>query len=353
MKNNLLLHQLFEKESSTYTYLLVDPASKEGILIDPVIEMTERDLKLTKELGVSLKLILETHVHADHITGSGEIRKQTGAKIGISSAYDMSCADLHLDDNQRLKFGEHEIRAIHTPGHTSGCTSYQIGNWLFTGDALLIRGCGRTDFQEGSADKLFHSVRDKLFNLPEETVVYPAHDYKGFSQSTIGDEKRLNPRLKMENSKEDFLLIMKNLKLAQPKKIIESVPANLLCGLPSRFPELDSLEVEGMPVLNAEEAHQRLGQFRIIDVRGEDEFNNELGHIPSAALKTLGDPLSEFLNVAGKDDQYIFVCRSGKRSLEATKLASSQGFKHIYNLQGGMIRWNELHYPVERDRGGS
>ena len=351
MKTNLILHQLFEKESSTYTYLIIDSDSREAVLIDPVIEMTERDLKLMKELNVKLKFILDTHVHADHITGSGEIRKNTGAKVGISSAYDMSCADLHLGDNQTLSFGGHEIRTIHTPGHTSGCTSYLIGNWVFTGDALLIRGCGRTDFQEGSSEHLFHSVREKLFRLPDETIVYPAHDYKGLSQTSIGDEKRLNPRLRLENTKENFIQIMKDLKLAQPKKIVESVPANLLCGLPCPFPELE--KVDGVPVISAEEAHKHMGQFRIIDVRGEDEFNNELGHIPGARLKTLGDPLSQFLESAPKDDSYVFVCRSGKRSLEASKLAKSKGMNQIYNLEGGMLRWNELHYPTEIERGGS
>jgi len=353
MKNNLILHQLFENESSTYSYLVIDPDTNEALLIDPVIEMMERDLRLIKDLGVSLKFILDTHVHADHITGSGEIRKHTGAKIAMSSAYDMSCADLHLDDNQILMLGKHEIRAIHTPGHTSGCTSYQIGNWVFTGDALLIRGCGRTDFQEGSSEHLFHSVREKLFKLPDETIVYPAHDYKGFTHTTIGVEKRLNPRLRMENTKEQFIQIMSELKLAQPKKIVESVPANLLCGLPAPFPELASTENEGVSILSPEEAHKRLGQFRIIDVRGEDEFNNELGHIPGARLETLGDPLSHFLQNAPKDEQFVFVCRSGKRSLEATKLAKSKGFKHSYNLEGGMIRWNELHYPTQIERGGS
>lgn len=351
MKTNLILHQLFEKESSTYTYLVIDPDSREAVLIDPVIEMTERDLKLIKELNVKLKYILDTHVHADHITGSGELRKHTGAKVGISSAYDMSCADLHLDDNQILDFGSHKIQAIHTPGHTSGCTSYLIGNWVFTGDALLIRGCGRTDFQEGSSENLLHSVREKLFRLPDDTVVYPAHDYKGLSQSTIGDEKRLNPRLRLENSKEDFIQIMKDLKLAQPKKIVESVPANLLCGLPSPFPELE--KIEGVPVISAEEAHKRLGQFRIIDVRGKDEFNNELGHIPGARLETLGEALSQFLDRAPKDESFVFVCRSGKRSLEASKLAKSKGINQSYNLEGGMIRWNELHFPTEIERGGS
>jgi sulfur dioxygenase len=143
----------------------------------------------------------------------------------------LSCPDLQIEDSQEIKFGTHIIRAIHTPGHTSGCLSYQLGNMVFTGDALLVRGCGRTDFQEGSSEKLFHSVRDKIFSLPDDTIVYPAHDYHGFTKSSIELEKRLNPRLNLEISKDKFIEIMANLKLSYPKKIDEAVPANLTCGL--------------------------------------------------------------------------------------------------------------------------
>jgi len=145
--DNIIFHQLFEKETSTYTYILGCGKTHEAIIIDPVVEMVERDLKLIEELGLKLKYVLDTHVHADHVTGSGEIRKRTGARVAVSSAYDMSCPDLHLEDNQELKFDELTVRALHTPGHTSGCLSYVVANMVFTVDALLIRGCGRTDLQ--------------------------------------------------------------------------------------------------------------------------------------------------------------------------------------------------------------
>ena len=353
MDNNLIFHQLFEKETSTYTYLLGDHDTKEAILIDPVVEMADRDVKLIADLGLKLKYVLDTHVHADHITASGEIRKRTGAKVGISSAYDMSCADLHLEDNQELQFGPHTIKVIHTPGHTSGCLTYKIGNMVFTGDALLVRGCGRTDFQEGSSDKLFHSVRDRIFSLPDDTIVFPAHDYKGFTKTSIGLEKRLNPRLKLEVTKEQFIEIMAGLKLASPKKIQEAVPANLQCGLPLKSEILNTGFVDGIPTVTSEDLYTKLGHVKIIDVRGADEFNNELGHIPNAELATLGPQLDTKLEGENKNIEIVFVCRSGKRSGEAAKSALNKGFAKVYNLQGGMLRWNELRFPSERDMGGS
>lgn len=353
MNDNLIFHQLFEKETSTYTYLLADQDSKEAILIDPVIEMTDRDVKLIEDLGLKLKYVLDTHVHADHITASGEIRKRTGAQVALSSAYDMSCPDLHLEDGQELHFGKHTIKAIHTPGHTSGCLSYHIENMLFTGDALLVRGCGRTDFQEGSSEKLFHSVREKIFNLPDDTVVYPGHDYKGFTKTSIEQEKRLNPRLKLDLNKEQFMEIMANLKLAYPKKIQEAVPANLHCGLPLKSEFLNSGFVDGVPTVTPEDLHTKLRLVKIIDVRGSDEFNNELGHIPNATLATLGPQLDKKLNGENRQEEVVFVCRSGKRSGEATKMALNKGFEKVYSLQGGMLRWNELRLPSERDMGGS
>lgn len=231
MDSKIIFYQLFEHITSTYTYILGDSETREAVIIDPVKETVDRDFKLLKELDLNLKYILDTHVHADHITGSGELRKLTGAKLGVSSHYDMSCPDIQLNDGDEIRFGKHVIRVIHTPGHTSGCLSYQTGNMVFTGDALLVRGCGRTDFQGGSSEKLFHSVRERIFVLPDDTIIYPAHDYKGFSKSQIGLEKRLNPRLNMSISKEQFIDIMANLNLPDPAKIKESVPANLHCGI--------------------------------------------------------------------------------------------------------------------------
>jgi glyoxylase-like metal-dependent hydrolase (beta-lactamase superfamily II)/rhodanese-related sulfurtransferase len=353
MKSKYIFHQLFEKETSTYTYIFGDPITREAVIIDPVAEMIDRDLNLIQELKLKLKYVLDTHVHADHITGSGEIRRRTGAKVGLSSSYDLACPDLHLEDGQELSLGDYKIKVLHTPGHTSGCLTYQIGTMIFTGDALLIRGCGRTDFQEGSSDSLYQSVREKIFLLPDDTVIYPGHDYKGFTTSTVGIEKELNPRLKLEISKDQFVEIMANLKLAYPKKINEAVPANLQCGLPLASYVMSSEVIEGVPRLTAHDLYPKLGQFKIIDVRGMDEFNNDLGHIPNAELASLGTDLQNRLEHEKNERDIVFVCRSGKRSIEAAHIAMRKGLRKVYSLEGGMIHWNELRFPIEKDRGGS
>ena len=226
----MIFYQLFEKETSTYTYLLGDPESREAVIIDPVIEMVERDIKLIKDLDLKLKYVLETHVHADHVTASGELRARLGAQVGVSSAYDLICPNLSLNDGEELNFGNQKIKIIHTPGHTNGCLSFYTNGMIFTGDALLIRSCGRTDFQAGSSATLYHSIKNKLYHLPDETIIYPAHDYNGQSKSTIGLEKRFNPRISQNVSQEVFIKTMSELKLPDPKKIKESVPANLQCG---------------------------------------------------------------------------------------------------------------------------
>ncbi len=230
MKSDLIFFQLFESESSTYTYLVGDGLSREAALIDPVIETLERDLQLIKEVGVKLKFTLETHIHADHITGASGIRQRTQAQIGVSRHSGVTCADILLEDGQELSLGAKKIKIFETPGHTNTCVSFLFEGLLFTGDALLIRGTGRTDFQQGSAETLYESIHQKLFQLPEETKIYPGHDYKGQTSSTIGLEKKFNPRLGQGKSKDEFKKIMAELKLAQPKKIHEAVPANMVCG---------------------------------------------------------------------------------------------------------------------------
>lgn len=229
-KNDLIFYQMFETETSTYTYLLADAATKEAILIDPVLETAQRDLALIAELGLKLVYVLDTHIHADHVTGAGFIRDQTGAKTAVGEGAKVTCVDISLKDGQELSFGSHAVKAIATPGHTDSCTSFYADGMVFTGDALLIRGTGRTDFQQGSSEKLYESVTKRLFTLPPETVVYPAHDYRGHTKSTIALEMKYNPRVGGGRTKDEFIRIMSELKLANPKKIQAAVPANLACG---------------------------------------------------------------------------------------------------------------------------
>jgi len=227
----MIFHQLFEQESSTYTYLLADEDTKEAILIDAVLETAERDLKLITELGLKLKYLVDTHIHADHITGAGTLRAKTGARTAVSSGANVQCVDVTLNDGDELRFGKYTLKALSTPGHTNSCMTFYTEGMLFTGDVLFIRGTGRTDFQQGDSRKMYHSIHDKLFTYPEGTKIYPGHDYKGMSYSTVGDEKKFNPRVGGGKSEDEFVKIMNELKLANPKKIDIAVPANLKCGL--------------------------------------------------------------------------------------------------------------------------
>ena len=230
MANSVEFRQLVDEETNTYTYLLFDQASKEGVIIDPVLEKVERDVKLINELGIKLKYILDTHVHADHITGSGPLRDQTGAQIVLGAAANLECADVLIKDQAELTFGNTQVKALATPGHTAGCTSFLIEDRVFTGDTVLIRGCGRTDFQQGDAGTLYDVIHSQIFSLPDATTVYPGHDYKGMTSSTVGEEKEYNPRLGKGKTRDEFIEIMDNLNLAYPKKLDVSLPGNMKCG---------------------------------------------------------------------------------------------------------------------------
>jgi glyoxylase-like metal-dependent hydrolase (beta-lactamase superfamily II) len=224
----MIIRQLFDPETSTYTYLLADEISHTALLIDPVIEQLERDLRLLRELGCTLLYSLDTHVHADHITASGSLRKQTGCQTAVSHHAGVGCADIALKEGDIIKLGDCEIRVLETPGHTPTCLSFIIDKHVFTGDSLLIRGCGRTDFQQGDAGKLYDSITQKLFTLADDVLVRPGHDYHGMLVSTIGEEKQYNPRLKLD--KAAFIQFMGKLNLPDPNKIHEAIPANMGCG---------------------------------------------------------------------------------------------------------------------------
>ncbi|NES08026.1 MAG: MBL fold metallo-hydrolase [Okeania sp. SIO2F4] len=226
----MLFRQLIDPITSTYTYLFADRANKTTVLIDPVFEQVERDLQLLTELGLQLRYCLETHIHADHITGTGKLRTATGCLSVVPKNSQVTCADRFLEDGEILEVGEIQIQAIATPGHTDCHLAYLVNNkYLLTGDSLLIRGCGRTDFQGGDAGVLYDVVTKKLFTLPDETLVYPGHDYKGQTVSTIGEEKQFNPRF-VGRDRLNFIQFMATLNWPHPKKMAEVVPANQNCG---------------------------------------------------------------------------------------------------------------------------
>jgi sulfur dioxygenase len=224
----MIFRQLFDPASSTYTYLVACPRTHEAALIDPVLEHVEAYLALLAELGLTLRYSLETHVHADHVTAAATLRDRLGCKTGVHRDGGAVCADVQLTDGDLLPLGDLRIEVRATPGHTASCVTYYLGDRVFTGDALLIGGCGRTDFQQGDASTLYESVHTRLFTLPPDTLVYPAHDYKGRTVSTIKEERATNPRL--SRSRAEFVAIMEHLGLAPPKQIDRALPANQACG---------------------------------------------------------------------------------------------------------------------------
>jgi sulfur dioxygenase len=251
----MLLRQLFDAETCTYTYLLADEETREAVLIDPVLEQLDRDLELVGELGLELVNVLETHVHADHVTGASLLRARTGARTVVSRDGGAPCADVLVGDGDVIRFGKHSLEVRATPGHTDGCVTYVTADqtMAFTGDALLIRGCGRTDFQQGDPRTLYRSVHGKILTLPDACAIYPAHDYKGRTRSTVGEEKALNPRLGGGKTKDEFVAIMEGLDLAYPKKIDVALPANVRCGRLGP----DDREEDGEPPAPARAAAQR------------------------------------------------------------------------------------------------
>lgn len=238
----MIFKQLIEADSSTYTYLVACPSSREAILIDPVIDTVERDLQVLRDLDLKLVATLETHVHADHLTGARLLRQSTGCKVAYPAMLSLPCADIGITEGEGFDVGSVTLHPLFTPGHTDHHHAYLIdtpfSKLLFTGDALLIDACGRTDFQSGSAGDLYNSIQNKFFSLPDETLVYPGHDYEGRFVSSIAQEKARNPRLKLGTGKQAFVDLMNGLGLPYPRKIDFAVPGNELCGdCPGDVPE--------------------------------------------------------------------------------------------------------------------
>ncbi|MGS1012994.1 MBL fold metallo-hydrolase [Rhodanobacter sp. UC4450_H17] len=234
----MLFRQLFEPLSSTYTYLLGCEDTGQAVLIDPVVTMIERDLAEIQRLVLTLAWTIDTHIHADHITAARELKQRVGSRIAAPAFDRLPCADAGIEEGRPFEVGSVPLQPLHTPGHTDGHFAYRLADRVFTGDALLIDGCGRTDFQNGDADALFRSVREKLFVLPGETLVYPAHDYQGRYVSSVAQEQSRNPRLGGDRTLDEFRAIMAGLNLPYPKFIDHAVPGNRQCGVcPQDLPE--------------------------------------------------------------------------------------------------------------------
>lgn len=351
--------QLYDLDSSTYTYLLADEASREAVLIDPVFENVERDVGLVRDLGLTLRYALDTHVHADHVTALGVLREQTGCQTVLSERAGVGVADLYVKQGDRVRFGGRSLEVRETPGHTSGCVTYVLddASMAFTGDALLIRGSGRTDFQEGDAATLYRSVHGQIFSLPASCLLYPGHDYKGRTVSSVEEERRLNPRLGGEKRLEDFVEIMAKLQLAYPKKIDVALPANLQLGLRDVRVSAEPTEghgwaplvrsAAGIPEIAAEWVAGHRDAARLIDVREADELEGELGHIEGVEHV----PLAEITAASAAWDRsgsLVLVCRSGGRSGKAALQLEALGFDEVASMRGGMTEWARLRLPVTR-----
>jgi glyoxylase-like metal-dependent hydrolase (beta-lactamase superfamily II)/rhodanese-related sulfurtransferase len=332
--------QLFDYDTWTYTYLLWDQDTKEAVIIDPVREQYLRDLEAVTDLQLKLLYALDTHVHADHVTALGMFRDSMGAQTAVGKPARVGCADILLEDGQELQFGKHTLKALATPGHTDACTSYQVENMVFTGDAILIRGCGRTDFQQGSPENLYRSIHEKIFSLPDETLIYPGHDYRGRLVTSVGEEKRLNPRLKTDNSFEDFNRIMNNLNLPYPKRIDESLPANLDCGVTEEQGSETVCTMEEIKHLSENPSEDVL----LVDVRTPQEYGN--GHVQGSINIPLGDE-AQYLDKFKTYEKVYLFCRSGRRARYATSSLNNKGLENIICVPTtGMLHWDQAGYPV-------
>ncbi|MDB5487389.1 MAG: fold metallo-hydrolase [Reyranella sp.] len=355
----LVFRQLFDPTSSTYTYLLGCSATKEAVLIDPVFEQVRRDAALIGELGLTLTWTLDTHVHADHVTGAWLLKQRLGSQIALSAASGAGGVDRPLQDGDRVEFGRRALEVRATPGHTSGCVTYVLDDesMAFTGDCILIRGSGRTDFQQGDPRALYRSVRSRIFALPEGCLLYPAHDYRGLTVSSVIEEKKFNPRLGGEVGENDYVGYMKNLDLPHPKKIDEAVPANLRCGQPGNGASAPAepgwaplrFTFGGVWEVEPHWLEENLTKVQVLDVREPAEFVGPLGHISGATLVPLGDLAARAKDLP-KDKPIVAVCRAGSRSAHATAILQKAGLTDVANLPGGMLRWRAEGRAVE---GGS
>ena len=343
----MIFRQLFDSTSSTYSYLLASRHGGEALIIDPVLERVDRYIQLLKELDLRLVKAIDTHLHADHITGLDALRERTRCITVMGEQTKADVVSIRVADGDRVDIEGLSLEAVYTPGHTDDSYSYILPDRVFTGDTLLIRGTGRTDFQNGNARAQYDSLFGRLLKLPEETLVYPAHDYKGDTVSTIGEEKAFNPRLQVK-SIDEYVELMNNLNLPNPKMMDVAVPANMRIGLAR-----DIVTGRGW-TLTAEEAKQALGKpdVALIDLRENQERRKD-GIIPGSLHVPYPD-VEESLkadgllqNLAkGGGKRLIFFCTYGQRSAMAVQAAQAAGLATSRHIRGGLQAWQQAHGPL-------
>ncbi len=345
----MIFRQLFDSVSCTYTYLIASRSGGEALIIDPVLDKVDRYIQLLNELDLKLVKAVDTHVHADHITGLGALRDRTRCitVMGEKSAVDV--VSMRVGDGDPIEIEGISLTGLYTPGHTDDSCSFLMGDRVFTGDTLLIRGTGRTDFQNGDARDQYDSLFNKLLKLPDETLVYPAHDYKGDMVSTIGEEKAFNPRLQV-SSVDEYVDIMANLKLANPKMMDVAVPANLKVGLSQ-----DEVEARGWS-LTADEARSLAGtpDMILVDLRDKSERERH-GEIPGSVHAPYGDldenvrqhgMLHELVAATGR--RLVFYCAFGERSAMAVQAAQEHGLTSACHIRGGIDAWKKVGGAIEQ-----
>lgn len=346
----VLLRQLYDSTSSTYTYLVGDETTRRALLIDTVFEQFERDRALLHELDLTLTHTLDTHVHADHVTAAWRFQRALGSRIVVSARSGAAGADRYVDEGDVIEEGAASLVVRATPGHTNGCLTYVAKDlsMAFTGDALLIRSAGRTDFQQGDARTLYRSIKERIFTLPDHCLLYPAHDYAGRTVTTVAEEKRWNPRIGGEASEEDFTGYMSNLGLPHPKQMDIAVPANLQCGKPDTdevgqrpawgpvvHTFAGGLEIDPLWVAEHRDA------VTVVDVREPAELSGDLGRIDGSVHIPLGELRARAPEVP-RGKPVVCVCRSGRRSAQACTILEKAGIADVANCAGGMIRWRAL-----------
>jgi sulfur dioxygenase len=345
----MIFRQLFDSTSGTYTYLLASRHGGEALIIDPVLERVDRYLQLVRELDLRLVKAMDTHLHADHVTGLGALRDRTHCITVMGEQTHADVVSMRVAEGDRIEIEGLRLDVLYTPGHTDDSYSFVFGDRVFTGDTLLIRGTGRTDFQNGDPRAQYDSIFNKLLKLPDETLVYPAHDYKGDTVSTIGEEKFYNPRLKVK-SVDEYVDLMKNLKLPNPKMMDVAVPANMQVGL-----RQEEIARKGW-ALSAAEAMGLRGRSEVVIVDLREKSERERHGVIPGSLHAPYPNLQENIDAGGMlhelaastGKRIVFYCAFGERSAMAVQAAQDAGLKTACHIEGGINAWKKANGPLVR-----